>query len=270
MANYSKALKVLDSFPNKVNVSPFQILDNSQTLGFSLRYDTFSSAPVPDPITDFDETITKDYLTGRDMLDTTDDSYESVSNHGFIEIFRMETRPLRLNAFNNKLHKTIDLRIPNSKFSYSKMIFYDRVKTNQKYYYLFRAVNTSGISGAVLEIYEAELVNDGGYNYAVFNTFLKEELDEEIFTNPIKKFKKLLQLQPNMSQVSMNLENVDYSQEAYTQVGNITIGNAEDLIFSGINEGEVEAKGKTFKVRLTSKKTGKKIDLNITYNLKSE
>jgi len=182
----------------------------------------------------------------------------------------MSSKPTALSNFNTKLYKTIDLRIKNSKSSYSKTIFYDRVKTNQKYYYLFRAVNEVGIPGLVSQIYEATLVNDGGYNYAVFNTLSKEELDEKIFTNPIKKFKKLFQLQPNMSQISMNLENVDYTQEAYTQIGNITIGSADNLLFSGINEGSTEATGKTFKVRLTSKKTGKKIDLNITYNLKSE
>jgi len=267
---YSKSLRVIDPFPNKVNVSPFQLLDNSQTLGFSLSYDTFDEEPVPVVITDTDETITSAYLNANDILDTTDNPYESVSNQRFIEVFRVDTKPAALNDFNNHLYSTIDLRIPNSKSSYSKTIFYDKVNTNQKYYYLFRAVNEQGTPGAVSEIYEAELVNDGGYNYAIFDAILKEELGEKIFTNPIKKFKKLLQLQPNMSQISMNLENVDYTQEAYTQVGNITIGNAEDLIFSGINEGSTEAKGKTFKVRLTSKKTGKKIDLNITYNLKSE
>ena len=267
---YSKSLRVIDPFPNKVNVSPFQLLDNSQTLGFSLSYDTFDEEPVPVVITDTDETTTSAYLNANDILDTTENPYESVSNQRFIEVFRIDTKPAALNDFNNHLYSTIDLRIPNSKYSYSKTIFYDKVNTNQKYYYLFRAVNEQGTPGAVSEIYEAELVNDGGYNYAIFDAILKEELGEKIFTNPIKKFKKLFQLQPNMSQISMNLENVDYTQEAHTQLGNITIGNAEDLLFSGINEGSTEAKGKTFKVRLTSKKTGKKIDLNITYNLKSE
>ena len=51
---------------------------------------------------------------------------------------------------------------------------------------------------------------------------------------------------------------MDYEQPASTQLDNLVIGssNIEDLIW-----------GKTFKIRLTSKKTGKKIDLNITYNM---
>ena len=70
--------------------------------------------------------------------------------------------------------------------------------------------------------------------------------------------RKLIQLQPNMSQLTLNTELVDFDQEAYSQLQNLKIGSAEDLIWN-----------KKFKVRLTSKKTGKKIDLNITYRLRS-
>ena len=51
-----------------------------------------------------------------------------------------------------------------------------------------------------------------------------------------------------------NNEVADYLEKGseYTKVN---VGVAEDLIW-----------GKTFKIRLTSKKTGKKIDLNITYS----
>ncbi len=62
-----------------------------------------------------------------------------------------------------------------------------------------------------------------------------------------------------MSQLAFNTTNVDFQQDAITQVDNVIVGSAEDLIWD-----------KTFKVRLTSNKTGKKIDLNITYNLRRQ
>ena len=108
-------------------------------------------------------------------------------------------------------------------------------------------------------IYESELVNDGGYLYSVFNVIHEEELDEETFINPSKTFKKLLQLRPNYSQIELDTTELDYNQEASSQLTNLNIGTTDDLIW-----------GKTFKIRLTSNKTGKKIDLNITYNLSSE
>ena len=62
---------------------------------------------------------------------------------------------------------------------------------------------------------------------------------------------------------SSNVENVDFTQPAHTQMATVRrdIGSPllEDTIW-----------GETFKFRLTSKKTGRKIDLNIKYNLNSE
>ena len=61
--------------------------------------------------------------------------------------------------------------------------------------------------------------------------------------------------------MTLNTDNIDYEDTSFNQIQNLTIGepDLEDPIWN-----------KTFKLRLTSKKTGKKIDLNITYNLESD
>ena len=71
--------------------------------------------------------------------------------------------------------------------------------------------------------------------------------------------KKLFQLQPNISQLTFDTTDIDFDSPAQNQLGNLIVGKADDLLW-----------GKKFKVRLTSKKTGKKIDLNITYKLNGE
>ena len=133
------------------------------------------------------------------------------------------------------------------------------IKTNQKYYYLFRALNENRLPGQLSEIYEAELINDGGYTYSNFDILFEEDLEEEIFVDPTLTFKKLIQLQPNMSQIVFNDGAVDYTNTAASQMGAMALGDADDLIW-----------GKTFKIRLTSKKTGKKMDLNVTYKYETE
>ncbi len=55
---------------------------------------------------------------------------------------------------------------------------------------MFRVLNEQRVIGHTSEIYEVQLVNDGGYLYALFNVIYDEQLEEKVFNNPSKKFKK--------------------------------------------------------------------------------
>ena len=67
------------------------------------------------------------------------------------------------------------------------------------------------------------------------------------------------QLKPKLNHLSLDTSGADFNETAESQIGNVKVGSVDDLIWD-----------KTFKVRLTSRKTGKKIDLNITYKIGSE
>jgi hypothetical protein len=148
---------------------------------------------------------------------------------------------------------------PHETFTYTNDFYDQKIKTNKKYYYLFRILNEQRTLSHLSEIYEAELINDGGFNYSLFDVFFQSDLIQNSFVEPSKNVKKLLQLQPNIQHLTLDTTDIDFEDDAFIQLNNVIVGSAEDLIW-----------GKTFKVRLTSKKTGKKIDLNITYNLNSE
>ena len=194
------------------------------------------------------------------MLPSSLVSEPSVALQRYIEVYRLSTRPTAITDFEGAKIAEIDLAFENlSQYSYKNAFFDDTLKTNQKYYYLFRVLNQQRVLSHLTEITEAELINDGGYKYAVFNTLYEYELEEEVFDNPSVAFKKLIQLQPNLEQLQFDTENLDYNESAISQIENLTIGASDDSIWD-----------KTFKVRLTSKKTGKKIDLNITYTLNSD
>tara|TARA_R110002020_G_scaffold187498_1_gene385878 strand:- start:1361 stop:4219 length:2859 start_codon:yes stop_codon:yes gene_type:complete len=268
---FSKTLKVLDNPPNTFDVNPYQVDDNSQTVGFSINYETFYEAAqydaeydsggmtYPTPISTDDQVVKSDYLHGRDLMSGSYQSVESVSRQRYFEAYRLDEKPTSISDFDGNQIATIDLRVPSTKYTYSSADFRDRIKTNKKYYYLFRFVNEQGIPGQLSEIYETELVNDGGYNYAVFNILLESDLGEEVFINPVKPFKKVIQLQPNVSQLLLNSSEADFDNFAIDEAENISVGSADDPIWD-----------QTFKLRLTSKKTGKKIDLNITYKVDSQ
>ena len=148
----------------------------------------------------------------------------------------------------------------NDEEQLSRVICESTIETNTKYYYAFQFINEGGMPGEISEIYEVELVDDGGYKYAIFNTLHESDLHENTINKSSIDFKKLIQLVPNTSQMKLVTDNADFSEYSYTQLDNVNVGLDElvDPIW-----------GKTFKLRLTSKKTGKKIDLNITYNLEN-
>ena len=253
---FEKTLRVQDNPPNRLNILPSYTQDNSNQLTFMASYESFSAASYPNVISGMDKMDRDAYLHAKDFLhDTALEGLESVSRQATIEIYRIETKPESFEDFDGALLKTIDLTDDTGSSSYTDIIFYDQIASNRKYYYLFRALNALNVPGYVDEIMEAELIDDGGYKYALFNTMFKEDLEVNPFLQTSSAAKKVLQISPALQQIALDTDDVDFEGKAIDQIDHIKVGSAEDLLW-----------GKTFKIRLTSKKTNKQIDLNITYN----
>jgi len=256
---YSKTLQVLDNPCSNVDVIPYQVLNDSQKVGFVLNYEFFVQNSFPYTMSPAETQLKIDYQHANDFIPGEQITQDSVSKARYIEVYRMNTKPSSMGDFSQHLHSRIDLRLPNTKDVDNIANFVDTIPTNKTFYYLFRILNEHRIPSHISEIYETTLVNDGSYKYATFNTLFQEDLQEDLFTEPTKAFKKLMHLRPNAAQLTFATADVDFGESAATQVGELAVGTADDLIW-----------GKTFKIRLTSKKTGKKIDLNITYNLEND
>jgi hypothetical protein len=258
-----KTFKILDNPPNDIIATPHHLKDQSNRLAFFLSYDTFSVDEVTYPIvlTPQDNQNKTDYLTGNDLDEDDFIQDESVSMAEFFEVYRLSRKPTSYQDFENNLRKSINLRILKQGRIKLDAMFMEKVRPNQKYYYTFRAINENGIAGQFTPIFEAELINDGGYVYANFNQLLAEDLVMDNISEPLMSFKKLFNVVPNIQHLILDSAAVDFSKSAFEEVGNFKLGTAEEPLFSSDAE-----KGKTFKLRLTSKKTGKKIDLNITFN----
>jgi len=262
----SKTIRVQDHLPARMEVAPSYVLNDSQRITFKLDCQTETPGEFPVPIEIAEEVYRNNYISSNSLLEDSIIEEFSESPPTLMEIYRTKNKPKTVDDFQGALHQQVSLRINEDFHSYVDSLtfatFHDRIKTNTKYYYLFRVVNEQGIAGFSSEIYEAELVSDGGYKYATFEVLLQDHLDPpEPKLTPFKLFKKLMQPKPSPEQITLFEDNVDFSQSAQEQIQNVIIGNPdlEDPIW-----------GKTFKIRLTSKKTGKKIDLNITYNLESD
>ena len=254
---FSKQITILDSPTNGVSVKPFYLLDSSNRIGFSNRYLDFIQTKFPTSLNSTEEEYKNSFLSSYDLLDDEEISTETISLPIELRIYRIEEKPTSIGDFADSLLSSHSLKIPNKDAAYVYKTAYDKIAANRKYYYLLRLVNELGSPARNSQIFEATMVDDGGYKFTNFEVFFEEELEEKVFSTPIRKFKKLFNLVPNINNFILNDSNADYSEKAEDQLDNINFGSTEkELVWD-----------KNYKIRVTSKKTGKKMDINVTFKM---
>jgi hypothetical protein len=121
-------------------------------------------------------------------------------------------------------------------------------------------VNDNGVGGQLSPVFESELIDDGGYVYANFVQYSEDDLAVPPPKQPLTSFKKLVNIIPNIQHVQLDTSAVTFASSSFSQMSDIHLGTqAEDTLWDA---------DKYFKIRLTSKKTGKKMDLNIVFDKK--
>jgi len=253
---FEKQISIVDSPTNYVQVSPTFTLDDSNRLIFKIRYGAKTSFKMPTSVTAEDADYSQKFMTSYDIMDDDLITTNGISLPINLEIYRIEQMPNSLSDFNGNLYKTISMKIPNENATFRTTIVADKVHPNKKYFYFFRVVNEAENFGVGSNIIEAELVSDGGYKFANFEAYFENELGPPPFSRTIKSFKKLLNISPSIDNLIIDDSSADYTDLAKNQVQNINFGASQDSLW-----------GKKYKIRLTSKKTGKKIDINITHKL---
>lgn len=253
---FSKVVSILDAPTNNVSVVPSYVLDNSRRLQFEVRYDLIDNNSFPSVMNSTEEDYKQRFLNSYDLLEDEQFMIHAMSLASTIEVYRIDFKPTSISDFDQKLIITESLKIANEDAAFTSKTIFDKVATNKKYYYYFRIINEARTVSYGSRIYEAELVDDGGYKFAVFNVYFESDLEMKPFNRPIESFKKLINIVPNIENVIINDEDVDYSDVSENQIENVKFGQSEDPVWD-----------KTFKIRLTSKKTGKKIDINLTHKV---
>jgi len=252
---FEKSIKVMDSPCNSINVTPFHFIDNSGRVGFQINQESFIKRPYPELISQEDQSERGDYYKSKELVPYNLVTLFSESPARYIQLYRIKQKPNSFADFNDSLVATIDLRIDKEAYNFSNKIISDQIKSNTVYYYVLRFVNENGVSGPLSQIIQCELVDDGGYTYALFDTIDSSEFNPNQITTSTVSFKKLIQIDPNIEHLYFDDQAVNYDDFAMNQIDNLVVGLKEKNIWD-----------KKFKIRLTSKKTSKKLDLNVTYN----
>ena len=183
------------------------------------------------------------------ILYTTDDAVAA------FEIYRMKTPPEQIEDFAPNLRKILKTDVNKRTVQKaSSASFVDKLNPNTNYYYTFRAIDIHGKVSNPTAIYKVQLVDNDGVIYPLMEIYEMEKLKPQ---KPAKTGKKLISIEPILSQTLINFRK--------SQIGDGSTANNVNSVFLGQESEPVF--GERFKIRLISKQTGRKIDLNVNYNV---
>ena len=178
------------------------------------------------------------------------------------QMFRLSRPPESYEDFKNS-EKILDIA-----GEYSTSTSYeDDIQANHKYYYIFRCVDIQGNISNPTPVYEIRLVDDKGTVF-IETKIYKFKQAEKSFSKPMKRF---ISIQPALNQRKINLpgsglqpmgdEGADEPILATPQWDDIALGVEDESVFS------LKTANKKLKVRLISKKTKKKLDINLNFDI---
>ena len=226
-------VRILDRPPvaPHVNIVPYRATNNRIKIILSGQTDRYRQKPevmLDSDQDDFDLIKEAQFSLDGQVEFGSDD----VINN--FQIFRLEERPKSYSDF--KLH-------PSKPFIFGGSgTLEEKILSNTKYYYTFRAVDAHGHVSNPTAVYEVELIDEKGAVKPLIRTISFEQKKENL---SVKECQKYVYIKPSAKQMY-------FSDRPEI-----------DSVFS--EEDENSTKRKKYKMRVTSKGSGKKIDINFSY-----
>ena len=167
-------------------------------------------------------------------------------SHDPYELFKIDFRPESYEDFAQGTLISID---PDSGLT---GYFKDSILPNKKYYYCARSIDVHTNISNPTYIFEVELVNNDGQIFLRQNIINFKQEKKQTYTKSGRRF---IYVDPVFQQTALAQANFpeDPQSTNFPPPDNI-LGIVDKKVWT-----------KNFKLRVTSKKTGKKIDLNLTF-----
>ena len=185
--------------------------------------------------------------------------FSSRAYGGLFDIYRLEEMPTSMADFEGNLLQSVEALTDDQGTYLNSIMYSDYIRHNTDYYYMIRALTHRGNPGLSSPIYKIRLIEDADEVILNMTTVSVSPKELITFENSMRKY---LQIIPNKSHVLIDSRNLDYDLDpsSQTSLNKLRLGSA-------INTDSLwdYGKGQYFKIRLESKKTGKKIDLNIKF-----
>ena len=185
---------------------------------------------------------------GEALLFGSDDSLVS------FQVYRLDTPPTTYRDFAGQRRYTLET-VTSTGRSITTASTLDNVEPNVAYYYCFRTIDKNGFVSVPSPIIKVQMVDDNGRIYPIVEPY---DLPSADTRKAEKTFRRYLEIDTSLDSKTIN--GIDPASES--SAGNPLLPPA------GVSlAGSVWAENTTFKVRIVSKDTGRKIDLNLNFNV---
>ncbi len=251
----TNTVTVSDLPPQFPDVDIFPLKGSSRQIKILLNSNFTKAAYVPIIIEPTDVDIFNDVAInqgrqpGEPVMFRSDDSAVSY------QVFRTLDKPNSYQDFNGKLHFTVDAFTPSGKPAESTS-FLDAVDSNVYYYYCFRAIDQNGYISNPTPVLRVQMVDDNGRIYPIIEPH-SFDLSEPRKTE--KSFKRYIEIDTSIHEKVITHAAVNSAGDPSVAPTGLSVGSPNGVYDSNT----------TYKVRIISKDTGRKIDLNLNFNVET-
>ena len=258
---FKQSARLLDSAPLPPNVElvPYKGVFTEFLINLSGNSGDIEEMPVI--ITDADTDFYKKYREARGLDEDDPIRFTNDDASGRFEIYRTDVAPKSYEDFRTGLYAIIGAVDVASASMKSK------VETNRKYYYTFRAIDQHNNRSNPSPVYQVEIVENNGMMFFLSSVYEFPTMEDK--TTHTRTFQRFLKINPNMIQSLVNVE--ETFPDAFIDVASAYSAPGDRVI---LGKAEQDVWTKNFKIRVTSKHTGRKFDINLAcktqYNKQDE
>jgi hypothetical protein len=266
---YQKLVNVSDRPPISPDVSLYPYFGDKNRIKFLLKGTNGEQSQSPIFIRPEDSTIFSNIRRALDLGPNELIPFKSDDPSVKFDVFRLDFRPTSYEDFKFADYTQIETGGFENPYKKAASAALDEfIEPNKKYYYTFRAVDVHGKVSNPSPIYQVEIVYDGASPF--LNSKIISLVPEKVpAQEATKKARKYIRIRPNYDQTLLNeratgIINADGTfDENWFPTLEADPQNPNNKIILGREQNSLW--GNTFKIRITSKKSGKKIDLNVKF-----
>ena len=245
---------IMDKPPVEPDVNIIPMCDSHNVLMLlNNSAGTLFTSPVS--IHDAEQELFEDIKTSQGLY-TDLVEFGSDNSLELYEVYRTTEMPSSYSDFSDNLLTTISTILDEASGARSDSTSYkDTLETNVKYYYTFRSVDLHGHFSNPGPVFEVELVDDGE---SILPSVEVIDMEEQMHRDASIPMKNVLHIIPRITQAVVNEQASNITGESATVVSKSSK--------PALGVEDVAPWGRTFKIRLVSRQTKRKFDINVTFD----